>query len=468
MPRALTRSFEPARTGSSARAIDKYSIIPLAACAYALIVFPLIIASCGTEDTVCLYEPRPESKIFWPAMAAISVILALRNLPRMRFPAHILWLFAYLVFAGASVLWAFKPEFALIRFAQQMMIVSSIVVPAMLAARTADLMRGLFLCFAIASILNLLFILFGRPPIDTKFATWGYPGYFAGKNYLGEFATAAILLSLHEMLYPGHRRISGIFIAVIATSLLILSNSKTSMGLAILAPTLAALTLFIKRTTRISPAIVLFSIPIGFALFSSVTGFSANRLSNILFGDPTFTGRTVIWDFADIEIARRPLFGWGYQSFWLVGPDSPSIVDAPGWVKFMPNAHNGYLDTKLETGYLGFTLLVIFLATTLHAIGRMADRARARAWIVLSLALHIMITNGLESVWLRGFEPLWVVFLILAAEIARHREPSQPAGNMYGPKAAFRPGSPAPASSRPAVPRRSAIVRRFPPTRDTA
>jgi len=443
--------------------MDKYAIIPLAACVYALIAFPLIIASCGTSDVACLYEPRPESKIFWPAMAAISVILALRNLPRLRFPAHIQWLFAYLVFAGASVLWAFKPEFAFIRFAQQMMIVSSIVVPVILAARTVDLMRGLFLCFALAAILNLLFILFGRPPIDYKFATWGYPGYFAGKNYLGEFATAAILLSVHEMFYPGMRRLSGIVIAAIAAALLILSNSKTSMGLAVLAPSLAALTLFIKSTTRVSPAVVLLSIPIGFALFSTVTGFSVNRLSNILFGDPTFTGRTAIWDFVDTEIARRPLFGWGYQSFWLVGPDSPSLTDARGWVKFMPNAHNGYLDTKLETGYLGYTLLVIFIATTVHAIGRLADRARARAWIVLSLALHIIITNGLESIWLRGFEPLWVVFLILAAEIARHREPSLPVGKVSGPKVAYQPGSP-----EPVGPRRLPGVRRPPPKRATA
>jgi O-antigen ligase len=194
-----------------------------------------------------------------------------------------------------------------------------------------------------------------------------------------------------------------------------------------------------------------------------VTGFSINRLSNILFGDPTFTGRTVIWDFADIEIARRPLFGWGYQSFWLVGPDSPSLTDAPGWVKFMPNAHNGYLDTKLETGYLGYALLVIFIVTTVHAIGRLADRARARAWIVLSLALHIIITNGLESIWLRGFEPLWVVFLILAAEIARHLESSLPVGKVSGPKVAYQPGSP-----EPVGPRRLPGVRRPPPKRATA
>lgn len=55
----------------------------------------------------------------------------------------------------------------------------------------------------------------------------------------------------------------------------------------------------------------------------------------MLYGDSTFTGRTIIWDFANMQIAKKPLLGWGYQSFWLVGPDAPSIVEAPGWVKDM-------------------------------------------------------------------------------------------------------------------------------------
>ena len=147
----------------------------------------------------------------------------------------------------------------------------------------------------------------------------------------------------------------------------------------------------------------------------------------MLYGDSTFTGRAIIWDFANYEIARRPLLGWGYQSFWLAGPGAPSIVDAPGWVKVMPNAHNGYKDTMLEMGYVGFALLIAFIIATLHAIGRVADRDSARAWAVLSLALFVIIYNGLESTWMRGFEFLWVVFLILAVEIARYWQPFHPA-----------------------------------------
>ena len=154
-----------------------------------------------------------------------------------------------------------------------------------------------------------------------------------GKNYLGEFSAIAFLLSLHEMLYPGLRRVLGIIVVVIATSLLFLSNSKTAFALALFVPFLAGLTLITRKAMRISPAIFLLSIAFCCVVLSKLSGFDIYRISYILYGDSSLTGRTVIWDFASWEIDRRPFLGWGYQSFWLVGPDAPSIVDAPGWVK---------------------------------------------------------------------------------------------------------------------------------------
>jgi exopolysaccharide production protein ExoQ len=335
-----------------------------------------------------------------------------------------------------------------------MMIVTSIILPAMLAARAVDMMRGLFLCFAFASILNVFFVLDGSQSVATYGSmgqvSIGYPGYFPGKNYLGEFAALAIFLSLHEMVYPGLRRTLGAVVVVIATLLLFLSDSKTALGLAFVAPFLAGLTLIIRTKMRISLAIILLSIPFCYVILSSVSNFNMNRVSYMLYGDSTFTGRTIIWDFAEYEIARRPLLGWGYQSFWLVGPDAPSIVEAPGWVRMMPNAHNGYYDTMLEMGYVGLALLVIFIVATLHAIGRVADRDPARAWLVLSLALYIIFWNYLESLWMRGFEFLWVVFLIVAADIGRYWQPF-PLTRAESESRSPRPGS---SGSSRGVPRR--------------
>ena len=63
----------------------------------------------------------------------------------------------------------------------------------------------------------------------------------------------------------------------------------------------------------------------------------------------------------------------------------------------MPNGHNGYLDVKAELGYVGYAIFLAFIFSTLHAIGRVADRDMTRAWLLLTLTLQIIITNGLES-----------------------------------------------------------------------
>ena len=428
MANVSTPALEMAPSSSSASMTDK-GVIPFLACIFATVASPVLIALTANPVKTLLdvMAPRNENKVVWPLLAAMAIASTVRHRGRLdglRWPPHIVILFAYLALAATSVLWAIKPEFTFVRSMQQAMVITSIVLPAMLAVRTADLVRGLYVCFTIAMVLNLIFV-FINPPIDFKFATWGYPGYFSGKNYLGECAATAFLLALYEMRHPGSRRALAIVVAGIAITLLFMSNSKTSIGLAFSVPFLAGLTLIIARTTGISPAYLLMSIPISFIVLSTLTGFSVNRLSFMLYGDSTFTGRSIIWDFVNLEIARRPILGWGYQSFWLVGADGPSILDAPGWVKGMPNAHNGYLDTMLEMGYVGFVLLTLFVVTTLHAIGRVAERDPARAWIILSLVLFIIITNGLESWWMRGFEMLWVVFLILAAEIARYCQPVQ-------------------------------------------
>ncbi len=89
----------------------------------------------------------------------------------------------------------------------------------------------------------------------------------------------------------------------------------------------------------------------------------------------------------------------------------------------MPNAHNGYYDTMLEMGYAGLALLIVFIIATLHGVGRVADRDPRRARLLLSLALFFIFYNFLESIWMRGFEFLWVGFVIVAAEIGRYWRP---------------------------------------------
>jgi O-antigen ligase len=448
MSKTSTDSFKSGRPKSSASAFDVRAAIPVLAVAYSAIIQPLIYfnypPSPGLEG---LLESRIEDRVFWPVLAAISAIVAARQWSRIRqpLPPNIIALLAYLAFAGMSVAWAFKPDLSFIRFVKEILVLTAIVLPALVATREADMMRTLFLCFALGAVVNVLLIPGGYSTLaqyGSKMVEIGYQGYFSGKNLLGEFAAIALLLSIHELLYPGHRRALGFIIAVMAVVLLFQSNSKTALGLALFAPILAGLTMIATRTFRISAAIILVSIFAGYMVFSKLTGIDTDRLAYLLTGDSSFTGRTTIWAFAETEIAQSPFVGWGYQSFWLVGADAPSITEAPGWVKLMPNAHNGYYDTLLELGYVGLAFLVVFLVANLHVIGRVAERDAKRGWFLLSVALFIIIYNGLETLWLRAFDMSWVVFVIIAVEAARHWHPSLPRMPAYrsSPARSVNPG----------------------------
>lgn len=447
MPNPSVGSYQLSRPRRSGPIIDKCAMLPILACIFGLIVYPILTFLNPPDHQTVLsgLGNRPEPRIFWPIMMALSLLLAAQNRARfskLTLPPHVFCLIAYLAFAGASVLWAVSPRSSLVRFVQQVMIVTSIVLPAILAVRTADIMRGVFLCFAFALILNLFFVLSGSVTMaqhGAKLMDIGYQGYFQGKNYLGECATIAMLLSMYEIRCPGWgRRAVGVIVFILAIVLIYLSDSKAALGLALIAPFLASITMMVRKITRISPAIILLSIPVTWIVLSHVSHLSMERLSYMLYGDSSLTGRTIIWDFARYEIQRSPFVGWGYQSFWLV-PGSPGIY-APGWVAGMPDAHNGYYDTMLELGHVGLAFLLAFILATLHGIGRVADRNPARALLLLSLALFLIMCNFLETWWMRGFEFLWLIFVIVVAETARYWQPL-PRRAEYRPRR-LKPGSP--------------------------
>ncbi len=417
-----TASMRTARLGQSASIFDICMVVPILAIAYCLIIEPMLMFVFPTEN---ILAPRVENQIFWPPLTAIALgCLALRNRSRLAFPPHLIWLAAYLALACASILWAFKPEVSFTRFITQIMLLISIILPAMLAVRTADMIRGVFLCFLSGSILNAVLILGGYSiELMADGSKIGYPGYFTFKGILGEFAAFAILLSLYEIFHPGWRRVLGLVVVVTSIYLIFVSQSKGALGCLIIAAILAKLVLFVGRKMRVSPAIVLLPLPVGYAVLSKIVGNLVNRISWHLYGNYTLSGRTDIWDFVNFEIAKKPLLGWGYRSFWLVGPDSPNIVEGGGFIRKMPCGHNGYLDTILCTGHIGLILFLIFIFTTLQAIGRVADRDPGRGWLLLSIALFVILVNFLESGWVDGANPLWLMFVIVATDAGRYWQP---------------------------------------------
>lgn len=70
------------------------------------------------------------------------------------------------------------------------------------------------------------------------------------------------------------------------------------------------------------------------------------------------SGRMPVWEECLTYINRRPLLGYGFDSFWT--PDRiRRISDEAGWG--VPGAHNGYLEIVLSLGIVGGALYVAIL-----------------------------------------------------------------------------------------------------------
>ena len=162
MTRMSTASLRSVRFSEAPLTFDKCLIIPILVYAYSLIISPMLMFVYPTKDITASHL---ENQVFWPLVTGIALgCLALRS-ARLTWPPHIIWLAAYLALAGASILWAFKPEFSFTRFNTQMMMLIAIIPPAMVAARTADMLPGVFCCFALGSMLNAVLILDSDLPL---------------------------------------------------------------------------------------------------------------------------------------------------------------------------------------------------------------------------------------------------------------------------------------------------------------
>src|SRR5262249_60555404 len=112
-----------------------------------------------------------------------------------------------------------------------------------------------------------------------------------------------------ELWQSNNRRALAIIVISLAGALLLMSNSKTALGLAIGVPVAAWIILRVRKWMGASPATLISILVLSYMVFCAVSGFSSYRLSYMLYGNGTFTGRSIIWWFASVEIAQKPLLG---------------------------------------------------------------------------------------------------------------------------------------------------------------
>jgi O-antigen ligase len=381
------------------------SIIPVLAIFYILLILPFL----PDEGS-----GRLENILFWPVAAVLTLILVFQNWARInsRFflSAPMISLIAYFVFSAASVTWAYAPNLAFSRLVVEVLAFIVVAVPYALPIRTKYTIPGVHLCWALALAVSAVYVL-TTPPTPI-----GHPGYFTHKQELGMVAAIGIILSSYEFLQGGWRRLVAIVAMGLAFWLVFASESKSALVYALFAVVCSWLILLICKKTRLTPALIIGAVVVASLFMSNPT----ERLAYRLYGDPTLTGRTGIWDYANYRISQKPWLGWGFHSYYFV-PNSPQN-EAPGYIRDMPSSHSGYMELKLETGRIGYWIFLVFIYASLHLLERVRRRDPILAWCFLSFELFGLLINLTDSHWL-VLAHFWLLYLIVVAESVRYSWP---------------------------------------------
>lgn len=316
-------------------------------------------------------------------------------------PLKYLWIFCFALFCLISAFWS--PAFGTsLRTAIQYL---THVLCALIAMRTisaATLTRGAIVGTALVLAYSLLFGIYLYDAID---GTYSFVGAFSSKNQLGFYASLGIFFCYAAVSIFHMRRLwlmaAGV-VGLISAYSLLASQSATSVitTLAIVAASIGmqGLMFFSPRHRRLflAAAVVL-------ALVAVVGGLQSGAMDTILalFGkDSTLTGRTYLWQQGIAAAGENPVFGIGYQGYWV-----PGFAEAERlWQDFFIagrsgfHFHNTWIETMVETGVIGTILLAITLLAALGGhLKRLMIRDRSPASLLLTgIAGLLLIRSFVE------------------------------------------------------------------------
>jgi exopolysaccharide production protein ExoQ len=194
----------------------------------------------------------------------------------------------------------------------------------------------------------------------------GLAGYrFAGTIHPGHQGWNCGFLLLSSIILAGrYRRITSFFLfaAFVALVFLVLTKSRSAFASA----ALASVVYFSVKSSRARKGLLIHLSALGWSLILLYLLFGYLMISTaweaLLLGRmesaDSLSGRVPVWKECVAFIMKRPMTGYGFNSFWTPG-HILEISEKAEWG--VPGAHNGYLDIVLGLGILGGITFVAIL-----------------------------------------------------------------------------------------------------------
>jgi O-antigen ligase len=322
----------------------------------------------------------------------------------------------------ASALWAPEPNVVIRRAGLEIVI----VVALLLSVDTVEPQRAFhWWRWLLAGVLLINFLSIPLVPVARHLAgetdpalVGNWRGLYGHKNIAG--AVCAITTILFLFTHTGWKNIVGIAIAAAAVFFLVMTHSKTSMGLLPVA-LLAGLAYRIGWRDGLGRAILCVAGLLALAALISLALLDAGQIAHALEDPREFTGRAAIWAAELRYIADHPLLGSGFGTFTDTGGLSPlhNYVDNR-WVEAVSHGHNGYLQTLVTIGGVGFVLTM--LATVIWPLRRFWALDHAHDGfkpMLFALFVFLVLHNFMESDFLEGDGASWAAMLMVIAALNR-------------------------------------------------
>ena len=342
----------------------------------------------------------------------------------MRENKAILLFFAY---CFVSIVWSDFPLVALKRWTKALGNISMVLL--VLTDRHArSAMKQFFLRTGILLILPSVLVIKYYPDYGRGYNgfTWTtfYCGVSTDKNGLGVICLIfglAILWQIVEV-YRDHRekrrtQLLAAYLLLMAMNLWLLhmANSSTSLGCLALGSIVMLLT---TRSGKTKTVHILASVILvcGFVAYAFPETYDS--LVHLLGRNPDLTGRTDIWNDV-LKVPFNPLLGTGFESFWL-GSRQEYF-----WNRyyFHPNqAHNGYIETFLNLGWVGVLLLGAQFVAGYNNIITAFRRKMSAASFRFPLLVVATLYNMTEASF-KVMHPMWIAFLFAIIAVPNFESP---------------------------------------------
>jgi len=333
-------------------------------------------------------------------------------------------LILFLLYCLVSVMWSDYPVVAFKRWTKALGDLTMVLIVLTHFDPVASLSQ--FLArpgFALVPLSILLVRYF--PSLGREYSSWTGEAYnigvATGKNSLGYVCLIfglGCVWSLLGAIRPRERpRAAGPIIAQVATLTLTLwlfrmAHSATSFACFMIGSGL----IMVTRLRPLTRRPVLVNLMVGVLLFVVVYGLLINPsvgLVEAVGRDSTLTGRTDIWRVV-LPLTVNPLFGAGYESFWL-GPRLDKIW-SNSWGERPNQAHNGYLEVYLDLGWVGLALLGLVMTWGYWGIVRTLRSYSTIGRIKLAF-FAVAATYNLTEHGFRELHPVWIIFLLAVTVI---------------------------------------------------